>query len=76
MSIIGLIEFLGGAVLLCMFARIAYRWFGMLMPEYKDDAPGRFILKVMAVLTGVALLATCVLVLVLFMALVFPATVR
>lgn len=76
MNIIGLIVFIGGTVLLCVFSRIAYRWCGMLMPECKDDAPGRFILKVMAVLAGVLMLCVCVLVLVLFMALVFPYSAR
>lgn len=76
MSIIGLIEFLGGALILCGVTCFAYQWFKQNLPSRDIDDPcEKLWYAFVSAMIGICTLMLSVLVLMLFLSMVFPATV-
>ena len=77
MSIIGLIEFLGGAVILCGVTCFAYQWLkqNLLGPDI-DDPWARLLVAFTSAMIGISALLLIAMVLMMFLSMVFPATVQ
>lgn len=72
MSIIGLVEFIGGVVVVAGSTHIIYQWFKRHTFRPDDDPSWRLFCGVMSMLFGACVMGVCVLVLMLFLVLVFP----
>lgn len=76
MSVIGLVEFLGGAVVLCGVTCFAYQWFKQNLLRDIDDPWARLSCAFVSAMIGVCALLLSAMVLMMFLSMVFPTTVR
>lgn len=72
MSIIGLVGFIGGVVVVAGSTHIIYQWFKRHTFHLDDDPSWRIYCMLVSMLLGVCVMAFCFLVLMLFLMLVFP----
>ena len=77
MSVIGLFEFLGGAVILCGATCFVYQWLkqNLLSPD-TDDPWARLACAFISALVGISALLLSAMVLMMFLSMVFPGSIR